>query len=77
VVVPSYGGQGLQGRHVTAAGHHDIGLAAPVVAGPLPDAESSFAMLDGFIHDQPLRSRLFARDDNVDVIPAPQAVISH
>src|SRR5262249_6968916 len=25
------GGQGLQGRDVTAAGHYDIGLAAPVV----------------------------------------------
>src|SRR4029450_12247635 len=34
-------GKGLQRRHVTAARHHDIGLAALVVAGPLPDAEAS------------------------------------
>ena len=33
------GGQRLQRRHVAAASHHDIGLAAAVVAGPFPDAE--------------------------------------
>ena len=33
-------GQRLQRRHVAAAGHHDVGLAAPVVAGPLPDADA-------------------------------------
>ena len=74
-MVPSYGGQGLQGRHVTAAGHHDIGLAAPVVAGPLPDAEASLAVLDRVVHRQPLRCRLLAGDDDVDVVPAAQAVI--
>ena len=33
------GGQRLQRRHVAAARHDHIGLAAAVVAGPLPDAE--------------------------------------
>src|SRR6185437_16688801 len=33
------GSQCLERRNVTTARHHDIGLAAAVVAGPLPDAE--------------------------------------
>ena len=33
-------GQRLQRRHVAAARHHDVGLAALVVAGPLPDADA-------------------------------------
>src|SRR5262249_1693197 len=69
------GGKSLQRRHVTAAGHDDIGLAAPVIAGPLPDAESSFAVLDRLVHRQPLRSRLLARNDDVDVVPTAQTMI--
>ena len=68
-------GQGLQRRHVTAAGHHDIGLTALVVAGPLPDAEACFAVLDRLVHRQPLRSGLLARDDDVDVVSAAQAMV--
>ena len=33
------GGERFERRHVAAAGHDDIGLAALVVAGPLPDAQ--------------------------------------
>src|SRR5205814_10184668 len=33
------GSERLQGRHVAATGHHDIGFAALVIAGPLPDPE--------------------------------------
>ena len=69
------GGQRLQRRHVAAARHHDVGLAATVVAGPLPDAEAGRAMLDRLVHRQPLRRRLLAGDDDVDVVPAAQAVI--
>src|SRR5262249_17050881 len=69
------GGEGLRGRHVTAAGHDDVRLAAPIVAGPLPDTESSFAVLDRLVHRQPLRSGLLARDDDVDVVPTSQTVI--
>ena len=75
-MVPSYGGQGLQGRHVTAAGHHDIGLAAPVVAGPLPDAESRLAVLDRLVDRQPLWGGLLAGDYDIDVVPAAQAMVS-
>ena len=32
-------------------------------------------MLDGLIHVEPLRGRLLARDDDVDVVAAAQAVI--
>ena len=31
--------QGLKRRHIAAAGHHHVGLAATVVARPRPDAE--------------------------------------
>src|SRR5262249_35607304 len=51
------------------------GSPPPVVAGPLPDAEASLAVLDRLIHRQPLRCRLLAGDDDVDVVPAAQAVI--
>ena len=68
-------GQRLQGRHVAAAGHHHVGLAAVVVAGPLPDPEAGRAVLDRLVHRQPLRRRLLAGDDDVDVVPAAQAVV--
>ena len=35
------------------------------------------AVLDGLVHGQPLRRRLLARDDDVDVVAAAQAVIGH
>ena len=68
-------GQRLQRRHVAAAGHHHVGLAAPVVARPLPDPEPGLAVLDRLVHRQPLRRRLLAGDDDIDVVPAAQAVI--
>ncbi len=48
-----------------------------VVAGPLPDADSLGAVLDGGIHRQPLRRRVFARDHDVDIMAAAQAVVHH
>src|SRR5271169_1001169 len=60
-------GQRLKRRHIAAAGHHDVRLAAAVVARPWPDAESRFAMLDRLIHRQPLRRRLLAGDDDIHV----------
>ena len=67
--------QRFQRRHVAAAGHHDIRLAALVVAGPFPDADAGGAMLDGRVHVQPLRRGLLAGDDHVDVIAAAQAMV--
>ena len=69
--------QRLQRRHVAAAGHHDVGLAALVVGGPFPNAEAGSAMLDGLVHREPLRRRLLAGDHDVDVVAAAQAVIGH
>ena len=70
-------GQRLQRRHVAGAGHDDVRLRAPVVAGPLPDADARRAVLDGLVHRQPLRRRVLARDHDVDVVTAAQAVVHH
>ena len=35
------------------------------------------AVLDGLVHGQPLRGRLLARDHDIDVVAAAQAVIGH
>ena len=67
--------QGLERRHVSAARHDHIRLAALIVAGPSPDAEAGGAVLDGRVHVQPLRRRLLAGDDDVDVVATPQAVV--
>ena len=68
-------GQRLERRHVAGAGHHHVGLAAAIVARPFPDADARGAVLDRRVHVEPLRRRLLARDDDVDVVPAAQAVI--
>ena len=72
-----HGGQSLQSRHVAAAGHHHVRLAALVVAGPFPDAQALGAVLDRLVHGQPLRRGLLAGDNDVDVVPAAQAVVGH
>ena len=68
-------GQRLERRHVAAAGHDDVRLAAAVVARPFPDAEARGAVLDRLVHRQPLRRRLLAGDDDVHVVAAAQAVV--
>ena len=69
------GGERFERRHVAAAGHHHVGLAALVVAGPFPDADARRAVLDRLVHGQPLRRGLFAGDDDVDVVAALQAMV--
>ena len=71
------GGQRLERRHVAGAGHDDVGLAPLVVARPLPDADPRRAVLDRAVHVEPLRRRVLARHDHVDVVPAAQAVVHH
>ena len=70
------GGQRLQRRHVTGAGHYDIGIAV-VVARPVPDAEARSAVANGLVHGEPDRRWLLAGDDEVDVVPAAQTVASY
>ena len=71
------GSERLQRGHVATAGHDHVGLDALVVAGPLPDADALGAMLDGGVHRQPLRRRVFARDHDIDVMAAAQAMVHH
>ena len=69
-------GQCLQGRHIAGTGHHHIGIVG-IIAGPVPDAGARDAMADRRIDIEPLPFRLFAGDDQVDVVAAAQAVIGH
>src|SRR5439155_25741080 len=71
------GGERLERGHVATAGHDHVGGNALVVAGPLPDADALGAVLDGAVHRQPLRRRMFACDHDVDVMAAAQAMVHH
>src|SRR4029077_13280179 len=71
------GSQSLQCRHVSAASHHDVGLLATVVASPFPDSQPGSAVLDRLVHCQPLWGRLFAGDDNIDIVSTSQAMVRH
>ena len=63
-------------RHVAGGRHDDVGLAAGVVAGPFPQADSRRAVLDRLVHREPLRRRMLAGHDDVDVVPAAEAVVA-
>jgi hypothetical protein len=69
------GGERFQRGHVAAAGHDYIWCSALVVAGPRPDADALGAVLDGCVYRKPLRRRVFARNHDVDVVAAAQAVV--
>ena len=49
------GGQGFLGGDVAAAGQHHVGFFALVGAGPVPDAKSLGAVLDGRLPVQVLQ----------------------
>ena len=68
------GGEGFEGRHVPRARQDHVGLAAPVVARPLPDPGAGGAVGGRRVHVEVLEGRLLARHDHVDVVPAPEAV---
>ena len=70
-----HGGEGLKRRRVAAAGHDDVGLRALVAAGPLPDAHALRAVAHGLLHGQPLRPRMLGGHDDVDIVPAADAVV--
>src|SRR5207302_4698862 len=71
------GGQRLHGRDITGARHHYIGIIAIVGGGPFPNADALRAMRYRVGHSEALQVVLLVRDDYVDVIPRPQAMIRH
>ena len=70
-------GTGLNGRNVACASEYDIWFFAPVVGRKLPDRCASRAMFEGLVHVQPLKLRLLAAGNDVDVVAAPQAVVEN
>ena len=71
-----HGGERLEGRHIAGTGHDHVGIAA-IVAGPSPDSRAGGAMANGGFDVEPLPLRLFAGDDQIDVVAAAQAMIRH
>ena len=69
--------QRFQRRHITAASHDHIRLAAAIIACPLPDADPGGAVLYGLVHIKPLGSRLFTGNNNIHIIAATETVIRH
>src|ERR1051325_8957335 len=67
-------GERLQ-RWYIASAHDNVRSSALVVTGPLPDADALGAVLYCGVHRQPLWRRVFARDHDVDVMSASQAVV--
>ena len=64
------GSQRLERRDVAGARDYDVRLAAPVVAGPLPDPDAAGAVEDRLVHREPVRGRLLAGDDQHRKSPA-------
>ncbi len=69
--------KGLHGRDVARTGHHGVGLFTVVAGRPVPDADALGAVGDCIFHGEVLRMLLLFRDDDVNVIPRPKAVIRH
>lgn len=60
---------------VAARGHDHVGVLAGVGAELGPDAGALGAVRDGLVHVQVLQVVLLVRDDDVDVVDGPQAVV--
>src|ERR1051325_2959473 len=69
--------QSFQSRHIAGAGHHNIGLAALIVARPFPNPDAGGAVVYPIVEAPPLRLRLLSRDDDVDAIPAAKAMVGY
>ena len=65
----------LQGGDVAGGGQDHVGLGAVVVARPAPDRRPAGAVLPRRVHVEPLGLRLLVDDDEVHVVPAPEAMI--
>jgi hypothetical protein len=71
------GRQRLLGGDVAGRREHDVGLAARVGAGLVPDADPLAAVHDGLVHRHVLQVLLLVADDDVDQVAAAQAVVGH
>src|ERR1700682_5427148 len=71
------GGKRLQGWDISGTGHHRIRLAPLVSRSPLPDSNSTRAMLDRGFQVEPLQPRLLSSNNYIDVVSAAEAVISY
>ena len=69
--------KGLHGRDVAGTSHHGVGLLTVVAGRPVPDADAFGAVGDRIFHGEVLKMLLLIRDDDVDVIPRPKAVIRY
>src|SRR5579864_1242885 len=66
--------QGLLRWNVSGGSHHEIRLAALVIAGPIPNANALGAMDDGLLHIQKLQVLLLVAHDHIYVILAAATV---
>lgn len=73
----SGGSERLMCGYITAGCHDDIRLDALVIGGPVPDAETLGAVLNGLFHLEILQMILLVGDDDIDVVVAAQAMVCH
>src|ERR1700686_2480783 len=71
------GGKRLLGWGISGTGHHHIRLAPLVSRSPLPDSNSTRAMLDRRFQVEPLQHQLRSSNNYIDVVSAAEAVISY
>src|SRR5262249_28788084 len=62
---------------ITRRCHHDIGLHAFIVASLSPDADAFGAMRDGLVHRHVLKMLLLVGNDDIDIVGALEAMVSH
>ena len=69
------GGNDLQRQVIATTGERHLRVFSVVCAGPTPDRSPNATMFDGFLHCEPLRHRLLADDDQIDVIGRAEAMV--
>ncbi len=67
--------QCLKGGYITGAGHDHIGFSPFIVAGPIPNSDTSRTVLYGRIHLQILQRGLFAGHKDIDTISTSETFI--
>src|SRR6185503_12733782 len=72
---PIRGRECFERRHIPRTRHHDVGLGALIVARKVPDTYARLTMTNGFFDREPLRRRLLAGHDHVDVVPRAETMI--